>query len=93
MVDLLETMKRQSGPYRPLETLDMNDALHIAGVLYAGEFTILAVCPSPTDSWLSWIGYCKEITSVVMTSTYTFAERRSYESLDARSPPSSRSVR
>ena len=41
MVDLLEIMKRQSGPYRASETLDMNDALHITGVLYAGKPAIL----------------------------------------------------
>ena len=93
MVDLLETMKRQSGPYRASETLDMNDTLHITGVLYAGKPCDPLVCPSPTDLWLSWIGYRKGISCVPMTCTYTLIERSCYASPDARSPPSSRSIR
>jgi hypothetical protein len=36
-LELIETMRTQSGPYRASETLDTADILHIGGVLYAGE--------------------------------------------------------
>ncbi|KAF9645975.1 cytochrome P450 [Thelephora ganbajun] len=41
-VDLMETMRTQSGPYRASETIDTTDVLHIGSVLYAGESTDLS---------------------------------------------------
>ncbi|KAF9649726.1 cytochrome P450 [Thelephora ganbajun] len=34
-VDLMETMRTQSGPHRPSETIDSTDILHISSALYA----------------------------------------------------------
>jgi len=36
-VDLLETLRTQSGPYDASKTIDEQDILHITGVLYAGR--------------------------------------------------------
>ena len=58
-VDLLETMRTQSGPYRASETIDTSDILHIGGVLYAGESTDPYTCYSLADPWCSRVGNCE----------------------------------